>query len=127
MTLPTSKQLKIGGLVILAIPIVILLAFSVGEVAYGGISGLQHLGQLAALAFLAWVAWRRPFWGGVALIALALVLTGLYLLFVHGFPPSTVTLTVVVLFIPPVISGSLFILAARQERDMGDRMPAARP
>ena len=73
--------------------------------------------QVVPLAVLAWVAWRRPLWGGTALIALALIFTGLYFIFIPRFPLPTVILTVASLFATPFVAGMLFIAASRQERE----------
>ena len=113
----TSRQLKIAGTVFLAIPMLILAAFAVGEMAGGDITGIQHIVQLAPLALLAWLAWKRPLWSGAVLIALALIFTGLYVIFIHGFPLPTVILTVAFLFATPLVAGMLFVAASRQERD----------
>jgi hypothetical protein len=116
MTHPSSKQFKIAGLVLLAIPTLFLAAMAVGEVFMGGdLSGLQHVLQLAPLVVVTWLAWRHPLWGGVALITLAVVFTALYFIFIHGFPVATVLLTVMILFVPPLLAGVLFVLAARRE------------
>ena len=116
---PTSTQLKIAGMVFLTIPMLILAAFAVGEMAGGDISGIQHVVQLVPLAVLGWLAWKWPLWGGTALIALALIFTGLYFIVIHGFPLPTVILTVAFLFAAPFVAGILFVVAARQERDGG--------
>jgi hypothetical protein len=115
----TSTQLKIAATVFLAIPILILAAFAVGEMAGGDITGIQHVVQLAPLVLLGWLAWKRPLWGGTALIALAVIFTGLYFLVIHGFPLPTVILTVAFLFATPFVAGILFVVAARHERDGG--------
>jgi hypothetical protein len=112
----TNRQLKIAGSCLLAIPVTILAAFTIGEVAAGDISGLQHVAQLAPLVALAWLAWRRPVWGGAALIAGAVLFAGLYFVFMHGFSPAIVILTVVVLFGVPLMAGMLFIAAGREEQ-----------
>jgi hypothetical protein len=115
----TSTQLKVAGMVFLAIPILILAAFAVGEMASGDINGIQHVVQLAPLVLLGWLAWKRPLWGGMALIALALILTGLYFIFIPRFPLATVILTMASLFATPFVAGILFVVAARQERETG--------
>jgi len=119
MVRPTSTQLKIAGMVFLAIPILILAGFAVGEMAGGDITGIQHVVQLTPLVLLGWLAWKRPLWGGTALIGLAVIFTGLYFLVIHGFPLPTVILTVAFLFAAPFLAGILFVVAARQERDGG--------
>jgi hypothetical protein len=113
----TSTQLKRAGLALLTLPILILGGFAVGELPVGDISGLQHVVELVLVALLAWLAWRRPLWGGMALIALALILLMLYIVFIHGFPLPTVVLTLIFLFATPLAAGVLFVAAARQQRD----------
>jgi hypothetical protein len=117
MIQPTSTQLKIAGMALLAIPMVILTLFAVGETAGGDLTGLQHVIELAPLALLAWFAWKRPFWGGVALIAVALIVTGLYVVFIHGFAMPAVILAVLLLFAMPMAAGMLFVAASRKEHD----------
>jgi hypothetical protein len=116
----TSIVLKRIGLLFLAIPILVLAAFALGEVAGGDISGLQHVPELALLVALGWLAWRRPGWGGAALITLSLIFAGLYILFfARGFPLLTAIATVALLFAPPLAAGTVFVAASRQAG--GDR------
>lgn len=112
----TSGHLKIAGLALLAIPMLILVVFAVSEVAGGDIWGLQHVVQLVPLALLAWLAWRQPLWGGLTLVVVALMLTGLYVIFMQGSPPTMLPFRVATLFLPPLLAGVLFVLAANQER-----------
>jgi hypothetical protein len=112
----TSKHLRIAGLVVLAIPILILLAFTLGELTSGELSGLQHVVQLVPLAVLGWLAWKRPWWGGVTLIAFALLLTGIYVVAAREMPLSGLALTLSMLFAPPLVAGILFVAAARRNR-----------
>lgn len=100
---------------LLAIPILVLAAFAVGEVAGGDVSGLQHVPESALLVLLGWLAWRRPLWGGAALIALSLFFAGTYLLlFARGVPLPMVVLTVAILLAPPLAAGALFVAASRR-------------
>jgi hypothetical protein len=119
----TSDFLKRTAMVLLAVPMLILAAFAIGELAGGDVSGLQHVPELSLLALLGWLAWKRPFWGGTALIALALVFMGLYPVFMRGLPLPAVVLTVAILFALPVIAGRLFVAAARQD---GPETPGSR-
>lgn len=115
-----TLRLKRAAIACLAIPIVVLAAFAIGEVAAGDISGLQHVGQGLPLVALAWLAWKWPLWGGAILIVLTLVLAGIYV-GMSGFPQSALLPNAVLLFAPPLMAGSLFVAAARRGRMIGGR------
>jgi hypothetical protein len=115
MTATTSKRLKPVGIVLLALPILILAVFAIGEVAGGDISGLQHIIQLVPLLLLAWLAWRWPVWGGIVLTATSLIVVTLVILFLPGLATGPFTLFRAILFLPPLVAGVLFILAGRAE------------
>jgi hypothetical protein len=110
----TSTRLKLAALVCLALPMLGLAAFAIGEVAAGTLSGLQHVGQLLPLAALAWLGWRWPLWGGITLIGLSLILAGLYLI-MGGYPPLALLVNALLLFALPLLAGIVFVAAARRE------------
>jgi hypothetical protein len=126
----SAKQLKIAGLIPLLIPIAFLLLFTIAETVGGDISGLGHLIQLAPLVALAIFAWKKPELGGKILVGIALLLAIIYLVstIVFGFVYREEMeregmgiialigsmLTMLLLFVPPIISGLLFIASARK-------------
>lgn len=121
----SAKKFKIAGLVILLIPIAILLLFTIAETVGGDISGLGHLIQLAPLVILAIFAWKKPDLGGkiLVVIAVSLAIIGGAPVFLFramseegmgiGALISTM-LFMLLLFVPPIISGLLFIASARK-------------
>lgn len=110
----TGRRLKLAALVCLALPIVVLAAFAVGEVAAGTISGLQHVVQLLPLVALAWLGWKRPLWGGIALIGLTLVLAGLFIS-MDTVPPSAMLFASFLIFAPALLAGIALVTAGCSE------------
>lgn len=110
----SSRLLKLAGTGLLAVPIVILALFTVGEVLGGDLSGLQHAVQMAPLLLLAWFSWQRPRLGGIALIGLALLFAVVYFVLSRDFPPGTRLTAGILLFAMPLVAGILFLLASRQ-------------
>lgn len=111
----TGTRLKRVALVCLAIPILVLAAFALGEVAGGDISGLQHVVQLLPLAALAWLGWKRPLWGGIALIVLTLILAGISIVTAGLSPvPPFVNAFLYIILALPLVAGILFVAAARR-------------
>lgn len=108
----TQKALKKVAIVLLAIPFAILLLFTFGEVFSGEISGLQHLTQAIPLLLLAYIAYKKPFVGGIILLAIGLVLGTLYSLRAP-FALPTILIVEATLFLPLLISGVLFILSSK--------------
>jgi hypothetical protein len=67
-----------------------------------------------ASALLAW-RWQRL--GGVVLLAEGLVLAVGYPLIMHGgLPASTIVFTLVIISLPPLVAGILFLLARTRAR-----------
>ncbi len=114
MHIHSSTRLKLAGIGLLAIPIVILALFTVGEVLGGDLSGLQHAVQMSPLLLLAWFSWQRPRLGGIALIGLALLFAVVYLVISRDFPPGTRLTAGILLFAMPLVAGILFLLASGQ-------------
>jgi hypothetical protein len=76
-------------------------------------SGFQHLVQaLPLLALGAW-AWKRPGAGGMALMVIGAALGIVYFVFGTALPMSTRMTTVLLIMLPPIVSGGLFF-SARQ-------------
>jgi hypothetical protein len=111
----TGTRLKRAALVCLAIPMLVLAALAIGEVASGTISGLQHVVEILPLAALAWLGWRRPLWGGIALIVLTLILAGIPIVMdrLSSAPPFVTAFLYFILALP-LVAGILFVAAARR-------------
>lgn len=118
----SAKQLKIVGLTILLLPIALLLLFTIGETVSGDISGLGHLIQAAPLIVLAIFAWRKACLGGKILVAIASVLVIISLaptvllrvMGGEGMGIGALIGTGLLVYIPLIVSGLLFIASARK-------------
>lgn len=93
-----GRRLKLAALACLALPIVVLAAFAVGEVAARTISELQHVVQLLP--------------------------AGLFI-GMGTIPPSAVLTTGLLLFVSPLLADIVFVAAGRHEqatlvRDQGE-------
>jgi len=118
--LQPQTRLKVAASAVLAVPIVLLLLLTVGEMAEGDPSGAQHLVQAAPLVLLLIAAWRYPGAVGLALLCLSPLLLALWLVFVltSGSPSQDTPLLIwvgvgFVLFAPPVVAGWLLLKAGR--------------
>ena len=106
---------KIAAMALLAVPLTLLLALTIGETVGGGWSGLQHLAQAAPLLVILMVAWRRPYAAGIASLALGAVAFVLWLVFaVRNLEPAAIVLTAAMLFVPALIAGWLLVQAGRR-------------
>lgn len=114
MTGRSSRALKYAGMAILVIPIAILLLFTIGEVAGGDISGLGHLLQVFPIIVLAIAAWKWPRIAGLFLIGLGILLAAIYPFVFSHLRFEVVLITEVMLFLPPIVSGTLLLLSTRQ-------------
>lgn len=117
----SAKQLKIAGLVILLFPIAFLLLFTIAETVSGDISGLGHLIQLAPLVILAIFARKKPDLGGKIFVVIGVLLAIIYLAIAiprtvgrEGMGIGVLIGTMLLFFVPPIISGLLFIVSARK-------------
>ena len=118
----SAKQLKVAGLMLLLIPIILLLMFTVGETLSGDLSGLGHLIQLAPLVILAIFAWKKPALGGKILVVIGVLLAiiGLAPMILlraagrEGMEIGALIGVMLTLFLPPIISGLLFVASARK-------------
>lgn len=101
--------LKIAALIPLGLAAAILLMFAVGETAGGDWSGLGHLIPLLFIALLMWLGWKYPIWGGIALLAGALLAASFFADALRG--PEW--LAPFLIFVAPLaLSGVLFLSAA---------------
>jgi len=105
---------KFAGLVLLALGLAFYLAFTIGEVAGGDISGIQHFPPALLLGLLLVVAWKHPLAAGSVLLVLAVPLGVAYIIvLVQRDLPLTWALVVAA---PPLVTGLLLVWAGRQER-----------
>lgn len=113
----TAKILKIIAVLPLALFALVSLVFGIGESTGGDLSGLMHLVPVVLIALLIWLCWKRPLWGGIFLLAYALIRS---LLLIPEFlmrpaesvlNPSIITLTLI-----PAVAGGLFLYAGLLER-----------
>jgi len=111
-----ARRSKLTALVLLGLGVAFYLAFALGEMAGGDITGLQHLLPAAVLALLFCAAWRRPRQAGIVLLVLAVPFDAAYiaLLVVRDLPLAWA----LVVALPPVVTGLLLVHAGR-------RMPGA--
>ena len=110
----TQKALKRVAIALLIIPLGILLLFTFGEVFSGDISGLQHLIQAIPLLLLAYLAYKKPLIAGIILLVISLALGILYSVIV-SFTFQAILIVEAILFLPPFISGLLFILSSKRK------------
>jgi hypothetical protein len=114
-----AKKLRSAALALAVLPIIALLVLTAAELVGGDISGVQHLFQIAPLALLVWAAWRWPEAGGIVLATVGLGLAMVYPV-LTGLPARTVVVTEVLLFVPVILAGALFVVSARSLRGQGD-------
>lgn len=119
----SAKQLKVAGLTLLLIPVAVLLILTIGETVGGDLSGLAHLVMLAPLVILAIFAWKKPSLGGKILVVIASLLwiidlANAVLLRVvgrEGMGIGPLIGTGMLIFVPLIISGLLFMASARKK------------
>ena len=118
----SAKQLKVGGLIPLLIPIAVLLLFTIAETVGGDISGLGHLIQAAPLVILAIFAWKKPELAGKILVVIAVLLAISSLahavivgvMGIEGMGIVAQISVVLLFFVPPFVSGLLLIASTRR-------------
>lgn len=94
------RWLLIAGYLLLGVQVAIYLAFGIGEMVGGEMSGAGHFVPVIAIAILGFLVWRRPLEGGVAMLLL-----GILDLLVFGLIAIIVTW-------PLPVAGALFTAAA---------------
>jgi len=108
-----NKRIKVAALIFPGLTLAILLLFAIGETAGGDWSGLGHLIQAIPVAFLMWLGWKRPLWGGIFFLVLSLV--ALYS-FANPLRGADWIAPLLIIVAPLIISGILFLSAARVEK-----------
>jgi hypothetical protein len=107
------KGIKTIALIFPGIPLVILLLFAIGETVGGDWSGLGHLIQAIPIALLMWLGWKRPLWGGILLLVLSLVAA---YSFANPLSGADWLAPLLIIVAPLILSGILFLSAARMEQ-----------
>lgn len=110
-----KNKYKVFGMAVLVVPVLILLAFAIGEGLSPefGISGfILHFTQALPLLALLYVAWRWPKVGGWILIFGGILLAMLYVAMTtaRGLLGMAIV-PVIIIFIPPIVSGWLLVLS----------------
>ncbi len=103
--------LKVVGTLLAGWTAVFLGLFVVAE----GPEGLAHLVQLVPLVIAIVLAWRRPIEGGIVLVVVGSTLALMYPVAASG-PFEMIMSTEVVLLLPPVAGGALFVVAGLRSR-----------
>jgi hypothetical protein len=114
MAIKKINLLKLIGLFFISLPILLLLAFTIGETAGGDISGLQHIVQAIPFILLAILAWKKSTIGGYTIIGISLILALLYCMYpTLGFTKPVRLINAAILFCPLLLGGLLFVLSTR--------------
>jgi len=118
--LPRGRgALKATGMALLLVPLGFLGLFMVGEVAGGDVSGLSHAVQALPLVLVAVAAWRWPLQAGAMMVLIGLGIVVVYAILASSrFGLGTILIVESILAVP-IVSGAMFMLAGRPERDVG--------
>ncbi len=84
------------------------LVFGVGEITAGDLSGLSHLIPAVLIYTLIYLCWRRPFEGGITLIAAGMIFG---LREIPGWIAGNDTIFLLIGILPPVFAGLLLVIA----------------
>jgi len=103
------RRWKIAAVIVSLIPIVFFLMFAIGE----GASGAGHYIQVAPLIALVVLGWYSPKFTGYLLVGAGCVLVVFYALSVNHIPLWSAMLVEVIVFVPVVVSGILFLQASK--------------
>lgn len=110
-------RLKLLGLLCCAGPLGVLLMFALGEGVIG--EGIGHVIQALPLAVVLAFAWWRPLAGGALLTIAAAVLGGAYASAGGGTATPWWLQTFLMLFVPVILGGLLFVAAGLVARPPG--------
>ena len=106
----TIQGLKIAAMLPLGFMILILLAFGIGESLGGDLGGLMHLVPVVFVGLVIWLCWKRPLWGGLLLLAGALLEMIVSLNVLLNRPPLWYW-TLIIMILPLAFSGLLLLMA----------------
>ena len=113
----TVSILKIIGLLPIGLIALVSLVFGIGESAGGDWSGLMHLVPFVIMGLAMWLCSKRPLWGGILLLAMALLRALALIPELFLRPPGSIwSPSLFLLIIIPAISGGLFLYAGLLER-----------
>lgn len=98
------------------------LAFAIGEVAGGDLSGAMHLVPAVIIYVLVYLCWRRPFEGGITLLACS-VISGIGAIPVFLSRSVGNYFSVFLGVLPSLCAGSLLLLASILARRRGKVNP----
>jgi hypothetical protein len=84
------------------------LVFGVGEISAGDMSGLSHLIPAFLIYTLIYLCWRRPFEGGITLIAAGIIFG---LREIPGWLAGNNSIFILIGILPPILAGLLLIIA----------------
>lgn len=71
---------------------------------------LVHMAPGLAFTALTWFAFRNEFAGGVALLAISLLMFVYYPLFAGAGPPGVIAASALLLGLPPLVAGLMFLI-----------------
>ena len=108
----TIQALKFAAMVPLAFMVLILLAFGIGESLGGDLSGLMHLVPVVLVGLVVWMCWKRPLWGGILLLAGAIVQAAMFWRMFMRADASEIIAPLVIMILPLAFSGLLLLLTA---------------
>lgn len=86
------------------------LAFGVGEVAGGDLSGMIHLAPAVLIYALVYLCWRRPFEGGITLI-IAAIISGVRVIPANLANSAGNSLYGLIIFVPSFATGLILLIA----------------
>jgi hypothetical protein len=103
--IPRNRSVGYG---LIAIPIIFLLMFAIGEFFEGNFSGLAHLVQIIPLVFFAFLSKTKTKFAGLSLMTIAFLLGVFYFFAMSGMSFWSRTMVELVLFLPPLLAGLFF-------------------
>lgn len=119
VTKPVDRSVALGkfssfafwtGLLLLTLYGAIWLIFGIGEISSGDLSGISHLVPAFLIYVLIYLCWRRPFEGGITLLATAIIFG------VRELPAYSTGMVgspafIIIGVLPPLLAGFFLILA----------------
>jgi hypothetical protein len=102
------------------------LAFGIGEVMGGDISGLIHLAPAVLIYALVYLCWRRPFEGGITLMVVAII-SGISVIPAYFANSGVNSFSGLIGVLPSFVAGLLlliaWLIARRSDGSQVDIMP----